>query len=310
MMAGTLPGDRAIESGKAKMRPETLGTISSEALGEAWKSEYGIDVSPYLPGSEVALRRVEPAGYYRFEPAFPGSDQFYSNLMRARGYDSPSKAEFLAAASEISPAEKVLDVGCGTGNFSLQCRGEYTGLETNPGAVEDAIALGRHVTLGLLEDVPPSSYDVVTLFQVLEHVPDPESFISVAARCLRPGGKIIVSTPDQDGVIGRAANQLLNYPPHHLTWWSEEALVKLLADCGCQTTRVWHEPLQKHHYSVFIQALLRPADERHITRSPGLLLARAIAKVISPMIRKAWPSIPFVRGHTIMVVAQKKLTSS
>jgi hypothetical protein len=69
--------------------------------------------------------------------------------------------------------------------------------------------------------------------------------------------------------------------------------------------RVWTEPLQPLHYSVFLQALLAPADDRHISRSKRLLLTRIFAKILVPLLKRTWKEIPFVKGHTIMVVARK-----
>jgi SAM-dependent methyltransferase len=253
----------------------------------------------------MELDRVAPYGYYRFSPAHSGDARFYERLMRRRGYDSAEKAEFREAALGIVAGDKVLDVGCGTGNFSIQCPGSYRGIETNPGAVEDAGKLNRNVKLGLVQDEEPNSYDIVTAFQVLEHVDDPKGFIGACVDCLRPGGRLILSVPDMDGFMGYIANEILNYPPHHMSWWSESSLRSLIMGCGCETTKVWHEPLQRTHLRPALSAFLWPRSERHLTDSILFFFVELAAKVLARIAAMRWNEVPFVRGHTLMVVATK-----
>ena len=295
----------AIEEPMARPQQESLGRISTAELSKMWRSKYGVDVDRLFLSPEIELRLVRQYGYYRFLPARSGDDRFYTTLMRKLGYDLAEKPEFIEAASQITEDDQVLDVGSGVGNFSARCPGSYRGVDTNPGAVEDAAKLGRNVHLGLVQDEPASSYDVVTAFQVLEHVDDPKGFLDSCVRCLRPGGRILVSTPDMDGVMGSVANDILNYPPHHMSWWSQSSLRAILEDCGCIPQRVWHEPLRRGHLSTTFSALLWPRGEKHLVTSKAYPIVQFASKILARFAARRWDTVPFVKGHAVMVTAKK-----
>lgn len=296
---------KAVEASPVRSHRECIGQISTAELGGMWRSRYGLDVDRFFSSSEMELKLVAPYGYYRFLPAQPGDDRFYEKLMRKLGYDLAEKAEFIEAASQIDEKDRVLDVGSGIGNFSSRCPGAYRGIDTNPGAVEDAAKLGRNVHLALVQDEPSNSYDVVTAFQVLEHVSDPKGFLDACVRCLRPGGKIFVSTPDMEGVMGSVANDILNYPPHHMSWWSQLSLRTILEDCGCAPEGVWQEPLRKGHLSTAFSALLWPRGDRHLVTSITFPLVQFASRVLARLAARHWDTVPFLKGHAVMVVAKK-----
>src|SRR4051812_49014922 len=101
-----------------------------------------------------------------------------------------------------------LDIGCGSGTL-LRAAGaegwEATGTEIAPAVVEAMRAQGLDARLGLTQDLdlPSGGFDVVSAIEVLEHVPDPDALIAQAARLLRPGGALYVTTPHGRGLSGR-----------------------------------------------------------------------------------------------------------
>ncbi len=281
------------------------GRISTAQIVRMWHSQFGLDVDRFFSSAEVVLESVPPYNYYRFTPAQPGDTTFYGTLMRAIDYEDAEKAEFREAALEIMSHDKVLDVGCGTGNFSVLCPGKYYGIDTNPCAVEDAARLGRNVRIGFVHEEPSDLYDVVTVFQVLEHVENPESFIKACINCLRPGGRLIISTPNMDGVMGWTTNDILNYPPHHMSWWSPSSLQLIVKDFGCEPIRIWEQPLQRIHLQAALTALFWPRDETHLKSSVLFPCLSFGLRILAHFIAKKWESVPFIKGHTVMVVAQK-----
>jgi 2-polyprenyl-3-methyl-5-hydroxy-6-metoxy-1,4-benzoquinol methylase len=132
----------------------------------------------------------------------------------------------------IPPDARVLDVGCGHGNFR-QCvpEADYTGLD--PNFAEDAAIEGvRNETLTQHLVGRKVSYDAVCCFQVLEHVRDPKALFAEIVAAAKPGGLIFIGVPHVPSALTRIPNFLINAPPHHLTWWSKTALVELARSAG------------------------------------------------------------------------------
>lgn len=105
---------------------------------------------------------------------------------------------------------RVLDVGAGIGTFLAMARDhgwQVAGTEVSTSA--QALARSRHgieLVNGQAEDlrIPTSSFDVVTLWHVLEHVPSPSRLLRVCHDALVPGGSIVIAVPnDSDGIMLR-----------------------------------------------------------------------------------------------------------
>lgn len=107
------------------------------------------------------------------------------------------------------PSGRLLDVGCGAGFFleAARQRGyEVTGVDLSPVPVTYAReTYGLDVSLGSLYDfkAPDASFDVITIFQTIEHDPDPAALCDELYRILAPGGVIMVTTPAADGFVAR-----------------------------------------------------------------------------------------------------------
>ncbi|MCX7915934.1 MAG: class I SAM-dependent methyltransferase [Verrucomicrobiae bacterium] len=119
---------------------------------------------------------------------------------------------------------RLLDVGCASGKFlaAMKTVGwDIAGLEMSALAVERARqALGPVVEQGTLETAPwpENSFDVVTLFHVLEHVPDPVGALRRIRWLLRPGGIVVVLVPNgaiwEFRVLGQRDSNPLEIPRH------------------------------------------------------------------------------------------------
>jgi glycosyltransferase involved in cell wall biosynthesis len=130
---------------------------------------------------------------------------------------------------------RILDGGCHDGYIGSYLRHRFGdkidlyGMELHPGAAQKARERGY---VEVVEDVfehaylhfDVASFDMVVLLELIEHVPRPESLLRVAGMMLKPGGKIVVSTPD--GCFGDGNN------PHHLRVYRAIDLADLLRRHG------------------------------------------------------------------------------
>ncbi len=123
---------------------------------------------------------------------------------------APDMARHLAAYHLVGPlvaGKKVLEAGCGEG-YGAGLMAQHAAQVV--GADYDEVAIGmatqrygggnlsfRCVDLLDLARSEPGEFDVVTNFQVVEHLEDPRPFFEAAAACLRPGGTLILTTPNR-----------------------------------------------------------------------------------------------------------------
>lgn len=150
--------------------------------------------------------------------------------------------EILAIATRLAPARgALLDVGPCTGTLLLQAREAgfaVQGIEINAGAARMCREeLGLDVRAGVLEadSYPAESFDVVSMGDVIEHVPDPVTTLRTVARVLKPGGHVLISTPN---VESAAARMLQVKPEEHIYYFSAATLAASLEKAGLQTVEM------------------------------------------------------------------------
>jgi SAM-dependent methyltransferase len=142
------------------------------------------------------------------------------------------------------PRGRVLDVGCGNGRFlaSLKVRGwTVQGTDTSAPGCEVSRSRGIPVHHGDLAGggFPDGSFDVVTLWHVLEHVAEPLTELAEIRRILRPGGRLVVQVPDADSLTLRLCGDRW-FPfdvPRHLQHFTAQSLRETLERAGFVTLR-------------------------------------------------------------------------
>ena len=147
---------------------------------------------------------------------------------------------------------KILDIGCGTGDFLEFMRSggwSVSGLDLSPEAARAARRKGIEVEEQPLEKllrrrlIREGSYQAVTLFHVLEHLPRPAQMLRAARRLLAPGGILVVQVPNDFNplqlsvVNGSRAKPWWVVSPDHINYFSFPSLRTLFQKIGLQPVR-------------------------------------------------------------------------
>ncbi len=184
-----------------------------------------------------------------------------------------SKIEFIS--DFIRPRQKRwLDVGSGMGDvvYNLKKRGFHVrGLELNKKSVKFAkeifgLELEPKTISEVLDEKGTGSFDVVSYFGVLEHIPDPLKEISYASQLLSPGGLLILEVPNSQSFSSiidmHFPNSVIRHmvPPEHIMLFSKKALLILAQKFNLEPEAMWFFGLDFYnlilHLSAFIPGFL------------------------------------------------------
>lgn len=163
-------------------------------------------------------------------------------------------ANKLQLINSMSPKGTILDIGAGTGDFLLTCKNDgwqATGIE--PSAKAKSIAESKGITMTASQnDLPDHSFDVITMWHVLEHVPDLEAQLQSLKRLLKPEGTVIVAVPNFKSYD---AQHYQSYwaaydVPIHLWHFSKTAIQKLFATQGMELVKVLPMKFDSYYVSL------------------------------------------------------------
>ncbi len=260
----TTAGD-AVEGARSKTgcplcgRPdgECLERIRVADLEHEYRRLMGVTVREEFPsGLEwLSLWRCDGCGLEYFDPLVTGSETFYARLGRAEPYYSKTRWEFTETLRQLEGDPELIDVGCGDGYFLRLVPGvRRWGIEYNPDAARRARESGLRVEERGVETLASGSADVLTVFQVLEHVREPRGMLEALVRVLRAGGRLFVAVPNNDNWVGDAPPNPLNAPPHHVLRWRAEALRQVPQWTGLVLEELLKEPLAEEHLYAYRRA--------------------------------------------------------
>jgi 2-polyprenyl-3-methyl-5-hydroxy-6-metoxy-1,4-benzoquinol methylase len=169
----------------------------------------------------------------------------------------------------LASPESILDIGCSTGEFleAARARGYRPfGVDVNKFAVEYAREQrGLDVRPGPLtvDTFPGMTFDCITMFEVIEHLPDPVGHFSLLRSLLKPGGIIVLTTPNAG--CPQAREDMTNWkhlkPWEHICHYSEETLRQAAGLSGLEMTDFSVKPGSGIGYDGGLIAAFRISDE-------------------------------------------------
>lgn len=205
---------------------------------------------------EYRINRCGDCGVCYSYPMRAGDSEYYGDhavYNRPSVEDAKSQYAYFTSKSNrkllrsLSPGARTLDVGCGYGAFTAVARDhglDAYGIDFNAKSIEvgrDAFGLDEHLQVGSVDHVkhifPYDTFDLITMFEVIEHVERPRELVNTVFSLLSPGGMLVLSCPNEDRWMpcGRI---FVDYPPHHLTRWNPGSLKKMLARAGFEDVTI------------------------------------------------------------------------
>jgi len=230
----------------------------------------------------------------------------------------------LGATSSKGRPIRLLDVGCGSGTFIalLEQRGFVVlGIDASAEAAQVAsVEHGVHVLVGTLEklDLVKESFDIVTLFHVMEHVTNPRQILGTVHGILKSDGCVVLQVPNIDSWQFKwfGARWYGLDIPRHVIDYSSRSILNLLKATGYEVKRVRYFNLRDNSPALVssllpsLDPLSRPIRLRRRSSRESAIVSWLKHVVYLVLVCCAYPvtllEAAFGHGATIMIEAHKK----
>jgi SAM-dependent methyltransferase len=238
----------------------TRKLLSSDACvlcGGPQRARYDLGSHRLLYCPRCELGQLSPLPTDAELQALYVSEEYFAG--RGAGYadyaaDAPQHARSFRARLECllrtGPVDDLLEIGCGPGLFLVEARrlgvSHVTGVAPTPWAVAQARAPGVDAHVGSIEAIDAARrFDAIVMLDVLEHVVAPVSFLAAVRARLRPGGRLLVMTPNIRSLLARVSGRrwVSLKSSEHVRYYSRRSVRRVLRAAGFDvlTVRAVHQ---------------------------------------------------------------------
>lgn len=180
-------------------------------------------------------------------------NEFSESLMSGAEFATNRYLQFESALKKYAPqvltqsSRKLLDVGCGTGDFLKVAQGQgwqVSGTEISANAAQKVSSrINGIVYVGDLNSInfANQKYDVITAYHVIEHLLDPVSFLKQIEKILEPSGIVFLETPNIGGIGFKISREKWSHliPPEHIIYFKPVSLSFALKQSGFRDIKAY-----------------------------------------------------------------------
>lgn len=205
-------------------------SVSKETFSLLYNKEYDLLKTYPTPSLDVLGKYYESEDYISHTDSKRTLFEKLYHFVKVRAI----KSKVALITKENSKRGNLLDIGAGTGDFLIEATNQgWMTLGYEPNVSAKSLAENKGVVF--TDDIfvlPDASFDVITMWHVLEHVPNLEEYIANLKRLIKPGGTIVIAVPNYKSFdanyYGRfwAAYDV----PRHLWHFSKTSIKRLFSD--------------------------------------------------------------------------------
>jgi len=238
------------------------------------------------------IQRCDDCGFVFTNPQFAPDeyDEIYKNAPGPSGsritMDEGDARRFRRLAnnvrSDVGGFGRFLDFGCGRGGFLLAMNDPMgVGFEVGEAAVlsvgPSRVTTGRFLDIAGGPGFESGSFDLITAFDVFEHLPNLDEYVEVLRGLLKPGGRLVITVPDVDSWNAKLAGARWNmYLLEHLWFFNRKTLQTFMKRASFREVK--HRILP---YDAPIAHIVRRVAQTYGVSVPEL--GRTISKVVFPV---------------------------
>jgi 2-polyprenyl-3-methyl-5-hydroxy-6-metoxy-1,4-benzoquinol methylase len=215
-------------------------------------------------GDDCKILKCEACGFAFGYPFVGGNEEFYRLLHDSSGYPG-WKWDFDIGMGELAACPsggQMLDIGAGGGAFLQRLPKRWKRCATEGSPITRKVLRDKGITV--FEDLREAlrdqagAFQMITLYQVLEHLSNFNETLTDCRRLLAPDGKVVIVVPHGDAMIRQErVTGCADMPPNHICKWTPNSLATALRNAGLRAFKTVDEPASLKNVASLVHLRLR-----------------------------------------------------